>query len=487
MAIGATLYDDLYTLRPQAMQWVHEAQVWLLLPPEKSRMTIAGIQIMCMLAIAKATCAIGQDLTWVTTGSLIRQAMYMGLHRDPKHLADMSVYRAEMRRRLWATILELNMQSAYDAGGPPLISTKHYDTQPPANLNDDELTDEPENTAPGANPNALTDMSVQLALFKSLPLRLSIIKHVNEFRSRDSYPETLRLNSDLTKACRTMTETLASLTQAQKRISRTIITPFHSSLVQLFLYRCFISLHQPMMGRASDDPTYYYSRKVSLDCSLKMTQICGVSTPQFTPAPPGPAAPLKMFDRLITNAAGVFRVVPTQTLFSIALELIKKKEEQRDSLMSHPSIGSAELRLSLDAALAWTERRIRSGETNIKGHCFTAACIALTEAIELDLSKEETDQAVIDISGTISVKCFDLLKEVAEREGTSVNLEGAELPTNMEGVENMGSFMDMTFDWMGDMAWDNMGGSMWSRNFGGVGGKAFEDGNGMAQFGDGQF
>lgn len=84
MAIGATVYDDIFSLQSAAMQWVHEVQIWLMLPPEKSRMTIAGIQIMCMLVIAKACCAVGQDLTWVSTGSLIRQAMYMGLHRDPK-------------------------------------------------------------------------------------------------------------------------------------------------------------------------------------------------------------------------------------------------------------------------------------------------------------------------------------------------------------------------------------------------------------------
>ena len=486
MAIAATLYDDLFTMRSQATQWVHEAQVWLLLPPEKSRMTIAGIQIMCMLSIAKATCAIGQDLTWVSIGSLVRQAMYMGLHRDPKQLAEMSIYRAEMRRRLWATILELNLQSAYDAGGPPLLSAKHYDTLPPANLNDSDLTDEPDNRDASINPNGLTDMSVQLALLKSLPLRLSIIKHVNEFRSKDSYPETLRFNSDLTKACRAMTETLASLTQAQKRISRNIITPFHTTYVQLVLYRCFISLHQPMLSRVSDDPTFYYSRKVALDSSLKMAQICNLSTPQFAPAPPGPAAPNKMFDRLITNGAGVYRVVPTQTLFAIALEFIKKKEEQRESLMGLASMGTTELRLVLDAAVAWTERRIYAGETNIKGHCFTAACITLADAIENGLSKEDTDQAVITEGTKVCNKCYDILKEVAEREGAPISDED-EMPPNMEGVESMGSFMDLTFDWMGDMGWDGMGGNMWSRNFGVGAPKAFEDMSGMGQFANPQF
>lgn len=465
MAIGATVYDDIFSLHSAAMQWVHEVQIWLMLPPEKSRMTIAGIQIMCMLVIAKACCAVGQDLTWVSTGGLIRQAMYMGLHRDPKHLGNMSVYRSEMRRRLWATILELNLQSSYDAGGPPLLSSKHYDTKLPANLNDDQLSDEPDSSRqPTGNPEELTDMSVQLALIKSQPLRLAIIKHVNEFRSKESYPETLRLNSELTKACRTLTETLAALSQAQRRSSRAIFNQFHSALIQMFTYRCFLSLHQPMLARSAEDPTYYYSRKVSLDSSLKLAQICGLATPRYPAAPPGALDPTTCFDRLITNGSGVFRIVPVQTLFSIALEFIKKKEEQRESLGGIPPMGCSELRTVLTAAQEWSQRRLRSTETNIKGYCFMTAGIALAEAIEVGMSQEEIDQVVIDSGAKASLRSYELLKEVAEREGVPLddNEEGM-VPTEASTVESMEGIMDMPFDWMGDLEWDTMGGFPWSK------------------------
>ncbi|EEU38979.1 uncharacterized protein NECHADRAFT_43226 [Fusarium vanettenii 77-13-4] len=465
MAIGATVYDDIFSLHSAAMQWVHEVQIWLMLPPEKSRMTIAGIQIMCMLVIAKACCAVGQDLTWVSTGSLIRQAMYMGLHRDPKHLGNMSVYRSEMRRRLWATILELNLQSSYDAGGPPLLSSKHYDTKLPANLNDDQLSDEPDSSRqPTSNPEELTDMSVQLALVKSQPLRLAIIKHVNEFRSKESYPETLRLNSELTKACRTLTETLAALSQAQRRSSRAIFNQFHSALIQMFTYRCFLSLHQPMLARSAEDPTYYYSRKVSLDSSLKIAQICGLATPRYPAAPPGALDPTTCFDRLITNGSGVFRIVPVQTLFSIALEFIKKKEEQRESLGGMPSMGCSELRTVLTAAQEWAQRRLRSTETNIKGYCFMTACIALAEAIEVGMSQEEIDQVVIDAGAKVSIRSYDLLKEVAEREGVPLDdTEEGMVPAETPAVESMEGIVDMPFDWMGDLGWDTMGGFPWSK------------------------
>ncbi|KAF4966668.1 hypothetical protein FSARC_5657 [Fusarium sarcochroum] len=474
MAIGATVHDDVFTIRSASMQWVHEVQIWLMVPPEKSRMTIAGIQIMCMLDIAKACCAVGQDLTWVSTGALVRQAMYMGLHRDPKHLGDMSVYRSEIRRRLWATILELNLQSSYHAGGLPLLSSKHYDTRLPANLNDDQLTDEPDSDRQPTNDSeALTDMSVQLALQKSFALRHVIIKHVNEFRSKDSYSETLRLNSELTKACRTLTETLAAFSQAQRRQPRTIFTQFHSSLVQMFTYRCFLSLHQPMVARATEDPTYYYSRKVSLDSSLKLAQICGLSKPRYGTSPPGGSLdPATSFDRLITNGSGLFRVIPTQTLFSVGLEYIKKSEEQWDSLGGLPSMGSSELRSVLDAAQVWSERRLRSGETNIKGYCFLCSSIALADAREMGLPQEDVDQAVIDMGTRSSQRSYELLREVAEREGAAVEPEEEEavqLDVPTVGSDTMEGIMEMPFDWMvmGDLGLDGMGGFSWGR--GGIG------------------
>ncbi|KAF4997179.1 hypothetical protein FGRMN_4074 [Fusarium graminum] len=474
MAMGATIHDDVFSLRCTSMQWVHEVQIWLMMPSEKGRMTIAGVQIMCMLCLAKACCAVGQDLTWISTGSLVRQAVYMGLHRDPKVLANMSVYRSEIRRRLWATILELNLQTSYDAGGPPLLSSKHYDTQLPANLNDDDLTDEPDvERQPNGDPERLTDMSVQLALQKSFALRLVIIKHINELRSKESYSETLRLSSELTKACRTLTEKLAALSQAQRHQSRTILTHFHSALVQMLTYRCFISLHQPMVARSADDPTFYYSRKVSLDSSFKLAQICGLVIPRYGTSPPGGSLdPATSFSRLITNGAGVFRVVPTQTLFSIALDYIKRTEEQRDSLGGMPPMDQHDLKSVLDAARVWYERRILAGETNVKGYCFLGACIALVNALEAGLSQEETDQSVMDAGANFSHKSYTLLKEAAEREGIPVlDPEDETTPIDIPSLDSdtMQGIMEMPFDWMamGDLGLDGMGGFNWTR--GGMG------------------
>ncbi len=59
MAIGTCFQDDVLHLRPLAAQWIYEAQYWLASPYEKSRMNMAGLQIMCLLHLAREACGVG--------------------------------------------------------------------------------------------------------------------------------------------------------------------------------------------------------------------------------------------------------------------------------------------------------------------------------------------------------------------------------------------------------------------------------------------
>lgn len=448
MALGATLHDERFSLRSMAMQWVYEAQLWLMLPPEKSRMTTVGIQIMCLVNIAKSVCGAGHDLTWITTGALLRKAMYMGLHRDPMHLSKMTRYRAEMRRRLWATILELNMQSAFDAGGSALISSSDYDTRPPANLDDDQLGDEPDTENSSEQPaDVPTQTSVQLALLRSHVLRMGLLKHVNDVQTPESYTETLRLNSELTKACLSMTKNLTAL--SKKSSAATNVTAFHISVAELLLYRCFHSLHQPVMVKSMEDPKYYFSRKMCLDSALKITHLCGLSgrgRPDATSTNNLPQG--SDFRRLIINGTGVFRNVPVQSIFSIIVAVAHQRSEEAVSLGYLPSLGDADLRGCLDAAQGWMAERLHSGETNIKGCCFIAACVAHIDAVKAGLDTKAIEAANIQAALDASARCWESLKEMARNEGVPLD-EADGTATGMEGV--------MTFEdaWMGDLAWDD--------------------------------
>ncbi|KAK6447487.1 hypothetical protein FP744_10003737 [Trichoderma asperellum] len=447
MALGATVHDSVFSLRPMATQWIFEAQMWLMIPPEKKRINIEGIQIQCLLLLAKSTCNVGSDMVWMMAGNLVRNAMFVGLHRDPQYLGDMTIYRAEMRRRLWATVLELNVQFSFDAGGSPLLSTAHYDTLPPANVNDDELTDEKDNGGIAKGSKVPTQTSVLRALLATIPLRLNLINHVNNTRPGDHYEETLRLNSDLTKSCRAISESLMAL----KAMPNSPITEFHVSVTEISLYRCFHALHQPVIVKYLNDARFYFSRQMCLDSALKLTHIWGFPDAWSTDNPTAGEAMDPDLKRLVTNGTGMFHNVASQAMLNIHIELIHAKAGQASSLGYLPTVGSTNLRARLDATREWKLNRVRAGETNVKGMIFMAACLAHIQALEAGLDTEERTRLMFEASIAMGKQCFGILKEVAEREGLPAREWDDYEIASVDGLSPMSG---MSTDWMQDWVFE---------------------------------
>ncbi|KAH0494420.1 hypothetical protein TgHK011_001040 [Trichoderma gracile] len=448
MALGAALYDDVFSLRPMATQWIFEAQMWLMMPPEKKRMNFEGIQIQCLLLLAKSTCNVGGDMVWMMAGNLVRNAMFVGLHRDPQYLGDLTVYRAEMRRRLWATVLELNLQFSFEGGGSPLLSAAHYDTLPPANLNDDELTDEKDSARTSVkSPKVPTQTSVLRALVATVPLRMNLITHVNSTKPGDHYEETLRLNSDLTKSCRAISEALISLQAAPN----SPISPFHVLVTEIILYRCFHALHQPVIVKHLDDARFYFSRQMCLDSAMKITHIWGLPEAWSGDKKMATKAMDADLKRLVTNGTGMFRNVATQAMIIIQIELLNAKAGQATSLGYLPTVGSANLHARLDATRTWSLERVRAGETNIKGIILMTACLAHVRALEQGVDAKKKTRMMFEAASEISQRCLELLKEVAEREG----LPRSEWEDDGAAVLDEVSVSSMAMDWMQDWNWED--------------------------------
>ncbi|EZF28010.1 hypothetical protein H112_00107 [Trichophyton rubrum D6] len=82
LAIGAVTYDKDFSLRALANKWIYEAQAWLLDPKFKLRSNIQSLQSHLLLLFAQKTVDIDGDPMWVSVGTLLRRAIYMGLHKD---------------------------------------------------------------------------------------------------------------------------------------------------------------------------------------------------------------------------------------------------------------------------------------------------------------------------------------------------------------------------------------------------------------------
>ncbi|RYP07680.1 hypothetical protein DL764_002364 [Monosporascus ibericus] len=316
--------------RRMVHQWVYAAQTWLSGPLEKDRLDFPGLQIHCLTNLARQIFSIGGDLVWMSTGSLVHRAMQMGLHRDPRHFPAMSVLQAEIRRRLWATILEMVVQSSLDSAMPPRISFDEFDTEAPSSINDEEVGES--TTALRSHPKGVyTATSIQLLLLDSLPTRLRILHLLSSLRCEFSYQYVLKLSSEVTEACRAYSSFV-------KENEGSGIRPFHLNLLDYLVRRFMIPLYCTFASRARMNPLSYHSLKVSL----------GVSLALLSPEPD------EGFSRLMAGR-GWFR------------------EGIRDLLKQ-----------ALRDMISVSMERIRCSETNVKNHMFWSMVMAQTEAIEAD-------------------------------------------------------------------------------------------------------
>lgn len=408
MAIGACFHDEEFSLRTKAVRWVYEAELWLVSPSDKKKMGLEDLQIRCLLMIAKQYVGLGADLTWITAGSLLRTGMYVGLHRDPRQSGAprRTLRTAEIRRRLWATILELSIQASLDSGGPPLISANDFDTEAPGNFEDAQLVDNVDDGAIAPSElGTYTGTSVQIALLASLPPRLAIATTLNQFRSGLPYEEVLRLSSRLLDACQEMRRQLHAFPRASSE--RTGITEYQLRVVELLTRRFLIALHVPILGRGlgDRDPAYSFSRKTCLDTSLHICQLSGLLPSTRSSTPDVPAE----FDCLVTSASGLRRTAVFQSIVLVAIELITRTEERRTSGLS-VALGDAELRTILENAVLWAVRSIKAGETNCKGYVVLHAFLAHIDATDAGLSPTETMEAMEARASSALGEIYEVLK-----------------------------------------------------------------------------
>jgi hypothetical protein len=95
------------------------------------------------------------DTIWLLAGLAIRIGQRIGLHRESASL-EVSVFEAEMRRRLWWQIRILDFRSAQLSGSKLEPDYQNFETKRPLNVNDSDLS--PSMKEPPVEHPGITDM-----------------------------------------------------------------------------------------------------------------------------------------------------------------------------------------------------------------------------------------------------------------------------------------------------------------------------------------
>lgn len=244
-----------------ARKWIFAAQSWLTGPSEKSTVSLDGLQVFCLLLLARQACGLGPS-PWLSSGSLLKMAMAMGLHWNPASFPSLSVFHSEMRARLWATVLELIVQSSLDSG-TPISLPENFDDKGPKNIDDQNISPD-SSTAPVPQRNdQVTDTSIQILLRRSLKLRIDVIRVIGD-RSGQSYRTVLQLGAELRNVCRELASFFNSNMPGYS-FPQLRPTNFHRIFLDTQIRRYILFLYKPFMVQARWEPRYYYARKTCLE------------------------------------------------------------------------------------------------------------------------------------------------------------------------------------------------------------------------------
>lgn len=131
---------------------------------------------------------------WLFISLILHLAMRMGYHRDPNNFPGISPFESEMRRRIWTTILQLDLSLSLEMGLPRNATDTHIDTKLPRNLRDCDF-DEDTAEMPPARPETEWTPVLPLIARGYLISALGLICDVNTNISPPSYDEVIKVDA----------------------------------------------------------------------------------------------------------------------------------------------------------------------------------------------------------------------------------------------------------------------------------------------------
>ncbi|KAJ5733273.1 hypothetical protein N7533_013720 [Penicillium manginii] len=437
-------------------RWLYATQWWLAGPFEKESNNLEGLQVHCLLLLCRQAYAIDKEVNWTSVGTLMRQAIHQGLHRDPKNFPTLSVFDSELRRRIWGTIIEINVQLSIDAAMPPLLGPNDCDTLPPSNIDDKDF-DQTTASLPSLRPREFyTSASLQILLLESYPLRLQVARTINECAKAQSYENALQLGKELTASCKEMSHyfhTFISCTGDQPMPP----TRFHHRLLDTLLRRFILNLYRPFTIEATHDPRFYLSRKLSLESALIMASYGDIPTDSFDNK-----MTHRDLQRLSLSGAGIFKgYLSLDVMVVIGLEIITQMEDEVacqpagssslpfDSVDQMAEATRAPLVQALEKLMDHLYQGLAAGIPSMKRYCLLGGILAQVRSVPRGQKAELSH--IREAFMETMLTCRTLLQQHITGENQASVEDGIPSLTPADGIAGwtpesvMGSSLDSEF------------------------------------------
>ncbi|SLM40670.1 Transcription factor domain, fungi [Lasallia pustulata] len=205
---------------------------------------------------------------WVLVGMIVRLAMRMGYHRDPKHFPKITPFQGEIRRRVWTYVRQCDILFSFQMGLPSMIRQGDCDTDFPRNLYDDEFDEETKLLPPSRPMSVQTPSSYLIAKGK---LVFAFSKVVESLHSVSSCPyENIMSLDDYLQETNAALPPYLRLRSLEESMADPVDLVIQRFALSILYNKSQCVLHRKFLARARENNRYTHSRRTCVDSALEL-------------------------------------------------------------------------------------------------------------------------------------------------------------------------------------------------------------------------
>ncbi|KAF4981744.1 hypothetical protein FZEAL_2546 [Fusarium zealandicum] len=135
---------------------------------------------------------------WFLMGTVVRLAILKGYHRDSTKTpgSNISAFEGEMRRRVWATISQVDALLSFQMGLPSMIPSEYCDTELPRNLNYSDFYPAIAELPPSRPSSDYTPILYTIVKASVMSIFKKVVDHTRSLLS-SPYEKTIALDSSI--------------------------------------------------------------------------------------------------------------------------------------------------------------------------------------------------------------------------------------------------------------------------------------------------
>ncbi|KAI9769694.1 MAG: hypothetical protein M1840_003931 [Geoglossum simile] len=213
--------------------------------------------------------ACGKDIEvvpWVAGGMIVRLAMRMGYHRDPKPYPDVSQFQGEMRRRVWTFVKQMDLGISFQVGLPSLVRSNECDTDIPRNLFDEEFSEGMTELPPGRPLTEPTPISYTITKSRLIAVFGRILELFNSLEPR-LYEDVMKLDAELQEE-RELIPPHLRFVPIEESVTEPAALILQRYDLDLLYHKGLCVLHRKFLARARGNPRFSRSRLTCVDASM---------------------------------------------------------------------------------------------------------------------------------------------------------------------------------------------------------------------------